>query len=279
MSYRERIKTFRTRWNITVEDAVEFERFQNRLSDAIGIVFMSTVRHYDAPMRTLALLCGYQFFNEHHARFYEFSFAQELHIANTVPRLIELSQALLWTLQEHMPEKVQDAVKALKDVFDVTPHLEIDILGLEKSFVLYPAGAGILDKALVEDNLGWLSDHPEVLKHYKTALQQILSGDEANQRNALDNLRFALEQLLKEILENNKSLENQQETLLKWLAMHGIHSDVISMYNGLLFGGFAKYQNDAVKHHERWKSSEIEFMVYTTGAFMRLLLQLESAKK
>jgi hypothetical protein len=46
------------------------------------------------------------------------------------------------------------------------------------------------------------------------------------------------------------------------------------MYDDLL-ARFMQYQNDAVKHGDNWSSIEIEFMIYLTGAFMRLLLQLE----
>jgi hypothetical protein len=32
--------------------------------------------------------------------------------------------------------------------------------------------------------------------------------------------------------------------------------------------------NDAVKHNEKYSLDEIEFMIYLTGNFMRLLIQL-----
>jgi hypothetical protein len=47
------------------------------------------------------------------------------------------------------------------------------------------------------------------------------------------------------------------------------------MYKGLLFGPYKQFQNDAVKHEEEFAENDIEFMIYLTGTFMRLLLQLE----
>jgi hypothetical protein len=41
-----------------------------------------------------------------------------------------------------------------------------------------------------------------------------------------------------------------------------------------VFGEYRLYQNDAVKHGEAFSEKEIEFMIYLTGTFMRLLLQL-----
>ena len=42
---------------------------------------------------------------------------------------------------------------------------------------------------------------------------------------------------------------------------------------------FTDYQNAAVKHDEKCSLRETEFIIYTTGAFMRLLLKLESESR
>jgi len=34
------------------------------------------------------------------------------------------------------------------------------------------------------------------------------------------------------------------------------------------------YQNDAVKHGEKYAPHEIEFMIYLTGTFMKLLIEV-----
>ncbi len=88
-------------------------------------------------------------------------------------------------------------------------------------------------------------------------------------------LRFALEQLLKEVLGNKKSLETQKkDEVLAWLGQRGIHKQVVNLYHQLVFGEYRLYQNDAVKHGEAFSEKEIEFMIYLTGTFMRLFLQL-----
>lgn len=50
------------------------------------------------------------------------------------------------------------------------------------------------------------------------------------------------------------------------------------MYKQLLFGPYRIYQNQAVKHGEEYSENEVEFMIYLTGTFMRLLLQLAETK-
>jgi hypothetical protein len=126
---------------------------------------------------------------------------------------------------------------------------------------------------LIADNLEWLAQHPEALKNFQGALSIYLSKDVNKYRNLLDNLRFAVEQLLKDVLQNQKSLENQKDTLLPWMKSRGLHAHVTGMYHDLLFKHFALYQNDAVKHGEKYSPQEIEFMIYLTGTFMRLLIQ------
>jgi ubiquinone biosynthesis protein UbiJ len=101
-----------------------------------------------------------------------------------------------------------------------------------------------------------------------------LRGDSAYYRNILDDLRFSLEQLLKSLLRNDKSLENQKDILGAWLKGKGVHVQIRSLYAHLA-NCFSQYQNNAVKHAEDYSETEVEFMIYLTGTLMRLLLELE----
>jgi len=76
------------------------------------------------------------------------------------------------------------------------------------------------------------------------------------------------------VLGNKKSLENQQKDLLSWLNSKGLHQEVVNLYNQFLFGQYCMYHNNAVKHSEEFSKKEIEFMIYQTGNFIRLVLQL-----
>jgi dsDNA-binding SOS-regulon protein len=128
----------------------------------------------------------------------------------------------------------------------------------------------MLDDALIADNLEWLAQPPSALKNFREALSIFLSKDANKYRDLLDNLRFAVEQLLRDVLGNQKSLENQKDLLLPWMKKNGLQPQVINMYHDLLFKHFAIYQNDAVKHGEKYSLKEVEFMIYLTGTFMRL---------
>lgn len=172
-------------------------------------------------------------------------------------------------------EKIENLYKVVETCLDHSPQLGVEISKSGASVTLFPKGAGLLDHQVVDQTLEWLSPHPKVLEPFREALKLHMDGDKGKQRNLLDNLRYSIEQLLKEILNNSKSLENQQKDLTAWFKDKPVHRQVINLYNQLLFGQFRQYQNDAVKHAGEYQEQDVEFMIYLAGTFMRLLLQLE----
>ncbi|MBD1931751.1 MULTISPECIES: hypothetical protein [Cyanophyceae] len=194
--------------------------------------------------------------------------------ADSLERLVTVLQHLFWLLEKHKHGYLMKFAERIQEAVKLTPGSGFQVVISGKSITLYPLGAKLLDKGTVNDVLAWLENYPKVAKHFEQALKIYMDGDSGKYRNLLDNLRFAIEQLLKEVLGNKKSLENQQKELLNWLNKRGIHQEVVNLYNQLLFGQYCMYQNDAVKHSEAFSKDEIEFMIYLSGTFMRLLLQL-----
>lgn len=140
---------------------------------------------------------------------------------------------------------------------------------------LHPKGARLLDRGIVDETMAWLAAHPRVARHFEHALQLYLRKDPAEYRNLLDDLRSALEKLLRALLGNRKSLENQTSLLDAWMKQQGVHKHIRELYQKLL-SRFIHYQNDAVKHDTGWQASEpeVEYMIYLTGTFLRFLLRL-----
>jgi len=136
-------------------------------------------------------------------------------------------------------------------------------------YAFYPAGAEPLDTKLVIDVLNWLSDYPKAKEKYNDALRLLLKGDRT--RHVLDDSRLALELFIKEYLKNDKSLENQMSELGKFLKEKNLSKELRTMFNDL-FKGYTTYNNNNVKHDDKIEESEIEFIIYITGAFMRLLI-------
>ena len=190
------------------------------------------------------------------------------------PEFLFALQCLFWVLADCRCPDIPQLTDALRIALDATPLIDMRIARRGAQVTLYPKGARLLDEAAVNDTLAWLGNHPPVARHFENALQMCLRGDVAHYRNLLDELRAALEKLIRGILNNRKSLEKQKPDLLVWMKKRGAHAQVRNMYTTLVFGHFATYQNNAVKHGDGWAESDVEFMIYLTGTFMRFLLQL-----
>ena len=126
-----------------------------------------------------------------------------------------------------------------------------------------------IDEALISDTLKGLEAYPEAHKLYKQALTGFNSG--TDERHILDDLRLSVEYFLRSILNNGKTLENQIPFLGKYQKDKGISSEISNTFLRLI-EIFGKYQNTYVKHHDKVKHSEIEFIFNLTNTFYRFLL-------
>jgi len=143
-------------------------------------------------------------------------------------------------------------------------------------YLFYPSGAKLLDEGVVNDVLDWLSDYPESCKSFESALKKY--QEHKYERNLIDDLRLSLELLLKRILKDKKSLDNQKETLGKYLKEKSTPTEIREMFTRLATC-YVDYQNEYAKHNDKVREAEVEFMIYLTGTFMRFLLSLEKNSK
>lgn len=123
----------------------------------------------------------------------------------------------------------------------------------------------------------WLDDYPQAKKHYEDALSK--RNNNIYTRNLLDDLRCSLEALVKEILKNSKSLENQKAELGNFLKENGISVEIRNLYTDKILDFYIKYQNNNVKHSENFNEIEVDFIFEQTAALMRLLIKLDNNKK
>ena len=136
-----------------------------------------------------------------------------------------------------------------------------------------PDPSELLDILVITETKQLLDDYPEVKRHYESAL--IKYQTQIFERNLVDDLRFSFEQLLKEILSNDRPLEKQQDALCKFLKAHGISDSLNSMYNTLR-DYYCSYQNVHVKHNDRINRTEVEFIIEQTSIMMKLIIRVSS---
>ena len=126
-----------------------------------------------------------------------------------------------------------------------------------------------IDEKLIGDTLKGLETYPEAHELYIKSLTDFNRGND--ERNILDDLRLSVEYFLRSILGNEKSLENQIPLLGRYQKDKGISPEISNTFQRLI-ELFGKYQNTYVKHHDKVKHSEIEFIFNLTNTFYRFLL-------
>ena len=128
-----------------------------------------------------------------------------------------------------------------------------------------------VNTSLVNENIKRLEDHPEAAKAYLSAIEKFNQG--TLERNLLDDLRLSLELLVKSILGNNKSLENQKDLLGTFLKTKNVSKEARNMYNTLI-GYYTNYQNSYVKHNNNVQRAEVDLMINLTSSHMSFLINV-----
>lgn len=127
------------------------------------------------------------------------------------------------------------------------------------------------DLELVQETKHWLGDYSAALSNYESALLKF--DNNLFERNVLDDMRLSFELLLKELLSNNKSLENQIAGLGQILKSFQVSPELRNMYTTLL-NYYKDYQNTYVKHNDNVNIEEMEFIIELTSLMMRFIVKL-----
>lgn len=90
-------------------------------------------------------------------------------------------------------------------------------------------------------------------------------------------MRLALEMLLKNILKNSKSIENQQDCLGEYIKKYNISKEISNMLFKLI-NYYSKFQNNYVKHANSADDiniEEAEFIIDLTIVIIGFLIKIE----
>ncbi len=284
-----KINNFYKRWNIVYDEDKRFTDFKNRalstIDNTLGEIFLSDE---NLERRFLKLIAKHipqskigVFQNIYKAaeivgvkEFRNSPVYKVISGENNFVEFIKCLQVLFWL---HFDSGAKEELcLGFKEDIELSL-LDIQIKRIKRdNIIFYPKGSKLLDEKVINDVLDWLISYPKVQENFKSALEKY--QDKIYQRNLIDDLRLSLELLLKKILNNRKkSLENQREPLGKYLEQKNVPKELKNMYWKLI-DYYTKYQNNYAKHEDKVDSSEIEFIIYLTGIFIRFLMTLEDAK-
>ena len=129
----------------------------------------------------------------------------------------------------------------------------------------------ISETELIQKTKHWLSKHPKALKQYESALAKYEGG--IFERNTLDDMRLAFELLVKDVLGNNKSLENQIPEIGSVLKTSGASVELRNMVQQVI-KYYTDFQNNHVKHNDAVNGNEIEYIIELTSVVMKFLIKI-----
>jgi len=287
-----RIKNFYKRWNIVYDENKKFSDFKNRvlltIDIDIGKLFISD---RNLEQRSLKFIAKYipqskkyiggslgpvlQLRSALETKVIEFKDSPIYKILseeNDFEKFILFLQSIFWLdLDSEVKEELYLGFK--EDI--KLSMLDIRIGKTSSGIIFYQKGVKLLDEKLVNENLDWLTSYPTAYENFKSALEK--HQNKIYQRNLIDDLRLSLELILKRILNNRRRLEKQEKLLGEYLEREKVPKELRNMYWQLI-DYYAKYQNNYAKHDDKVNSSEVEFMIYLTGTFIRFLMTLEDRK-
>lgn len=148
-------------------------------------------------------------------------------------------------------------------------NIKYEIFEDEDGIFIFPSGAKELDDALVSEPLDWLSDYPSTRKTYTIALQQYSNGQYI--RDVADNLRKAFEEFLKEFFNNNNDLNKNKKEVEAYLKEQNAAPQLITMLVSLI-SHYYLLNNEVAKHNDKMDARYLEFLMYQTGVFIRMLI-------
>lgn len=139
----------------------------------------------------------------------------------------------------------------------------------------YLAEEKLSNTELVVKTKHWLENYPQSLKEYNSALTKY-EGD-IFERNTLDDMRLSFELLVKDILGNDKSLENQIAELGGMLKDTDASVELRNMVTQVI-KYYTDFQNHHVKHNDKVNNNEIEYVIELTSVVMKFLIKISGGQ-
>jgi len=276
ISIENKINGFYKRWNVELSENEKWNNFKNRILNSFISNLANNFLDDDVCDEEFFKLIG---IHKRYAKLDTLTFSlsgksfedcltyKYFTEQTDIKKLLLGIEAITWMETVKLENKL-NFIREIDEIIKIT-NIPIELKLVNSEIVLYKSGAKLLDENTVNDNLDWLVQFPPIYDTFKQGLTEF--GVIGRERQVIDNLRLSLELLLKEKLNNSKSLENQQAELGKYLKSKSISSEISNMY-WVIIDYYSKYQNNKIKHSSDANPGEVEFILYLTGTLMRLLL-------
>lgn len=187
--------------------------------------------------------------------------------------LLEVSKKILWdTFHRNLYTFI---LTEAKRAIEVTP---IDIGYLFSADTIIKKGARELDEKLILENLAWLSNYPVIKQLFGNSLKHYLAKDYPD---AITNAYSSLEGLVKTFLDKDKRLDNEEtrKDLIKQLGLGEDWGQLLYSYCKLAHEFSSRHGKKGTAEQLQLAMELVEFYIYITGTFMRLISQIMRDKR
>lgn len=145
--------------------------------------------------------------------------------------------------------------------------LSITDLGISyQSGMFFPKGEQVLDKNLIGEAMSILSDYPNEDKDLRKAIE---NHTEDAKHGVIENCYRCIEGLLRNILNNNKTLIDNKADIIKRLGLSDHWKKILANY--IEYGN--EYGRHASEKRHDFTSAEVEAYLYTTCLLVRLIIK------
>lgn len=186
----------------------------------------------------------------------------------SIPQIISYYIAFVNTQKNATKNHKKTLIKILGNFLNDL-NIQYEIFSDKDGYFLFPKGAEEFDKALVSQPLEWLKRYPKSHKTYCTVLRQYSEG--VYIRDVADNLRKTLEDFLREFLNNNNDLNKNKKEAEAYLKQANADPQLVNMFGSLLTHYYL-LNNEIAKHNDKVDKTYLEFLLYQTGIFIRMLI-------
>ncbi len=257
---------FRQRWGLPEED------FDKRFQKAIYRILVVTgnrIKVYSSDLKELAFIVGVPV-SVYGGAYGETFNAEKYFLEAKQP--CELAEKIENLLKSHILTDLQkEKICRIVNNESIGIRISKDKKG---NYITYPQGEPMLDEKVVERTL--LSLDGESAKEYEKALKSYTSGkwDESS-----NDTRRALEEYLRQYLNNKAGLEANSKTIGKFLK----ESDVAEHFRNSIINHIKtleNHYNSGSKHNSKTQgAAEAEYLIYSVGVIVNTLGQLKISDK
>ena len=255
------VPSFYQRFNIEIELEAVQGRFVNRVYNTMPVLF-KTAKGPDRRLPwKLANALGI---------LYEDEDSLEQFLSDDFYQCLRTLEAFYKVIADYYKSDFDERIKTILSLTEVD-------LGIQwRDGVFWRSGAKLLDEALVNENLKWLSDpkYINILTPFEKGLRHFLESQQKPEKlsDVVTNMYEALEALAKVVTGKDDELSGNAELFISKLKLSDYYKRMLKAH--------ILYANKLSRHapglggtREKLLLNEVEAFVYTTGLFIRLAIQ------